>query len=675
MRANQFKRGEDIEVEITKMAFGGRGIAKIETEKGEIVVFVPNTISGQKVRCRIAKVRKRHLETKLLEVLERAPSEVEVPYQAISGAPFATLPIALQEQMKKETTIDLLGRIGKVENAEALFDELISSPLHWHYRNKMEYSFAAIRYDLREKTDVDDFALGFKHRGTWWMVENLDKDSGLFDEEMENGLRKIREYCENTGLPAWHHPKKEGFFRFLTVRKSHTDHGLILNLVTSSSGLERFDLEKFSKFLQDLLGERLQGLLHTVNDDVGDRVQPLEGESDLILGKDYIVEKLSGLSFRIQMESFFQTNPRAAERLYAKAIDYLSEETEGKGLILDLFCGTGTIGQLVGSKLTEAEIIGVDIVAKAIEDAKRSAVENGVSNVRFEAADVGKFLLHHPEYKGKIDAIILDPPRGGIAPKALKRTIELEADTLVYISCNPATLARDTEVLQQQNYDLKKFALVDQFPHTGHVEAVALFKKNKAMDNWDKNYWQERWDQSQTGWDIGYAAPALTEFAQGFSNKNIRILIPGCGNGYEAEELIRAGYKNTFVVDLAPGAFESLKKRFPEFPDENMILGNFFNLKETYDLILEQTFFCALDPSLRPAYAKKMHELLAPGGTLAGVLFDDVLFTDHPPFGGNKEEYLSYFEELFEVKTMETARNSIKPRQERELFFQVRKPI
>jgi 23S rRNA (uracil1939-C5)-methyltransferase len=478
MKAHQFKRGEDIKVTITKMAFGGRGIAKIETEEGEIVAFVPNAITGQKVRCRIAKVRKRHLETKLMEVLERAPSEIKIPYQPISGAPFATFPLQIHQQQHTHTTIDLLQRIGKVENATDLFDEFISSPLHWHYRNKMEYSFAAIRYDLREKTDVDDFALGFKHRGTWWMVENLDKDSGLFDEEMENGLKKIRGYCENTGLAAWHHPKKEGFFRFLTVRKSHTDNGLILNLVTSSKGLEKFDLEDFSKFLQDLLGTRLQGFLHTVNDDIGDRVQPLEGESDLIFGKDFIKETLSGLTFKIQMESFFQTNPLAAERLYDKAIEYLSEETEGKGLILDLFCGTGTIGQMVGSKLTEAKILGVDIVEKAIEDAKRSAEENGVPNVEFHASDVGKFLLHHPEYQGKIDAVVLDPPRGGIAPKALVRTIELGADTIVYISCNPATLARDTEVLQGSGYHLKKFALVDQFPHTGHVEAVALFKKN-----------------------------------------------------------------------------------------------------------------------------------------------------------------------------------------------------
>lgn len=193
------------------------------------------------------------------------------------------------------------------------------------------------------------------------------------------------------------------------------------------------------------------------------------------------------------------------------------------------------------------------------------------------------------------------------------------------------------------------------------------------MRDWDKDYWQERWEAGQTGWDIGHASPALTDYAKGFNDKEILILIPGCGNGYEAEDLFKAGYKNTFVVDLAPGAFDSLKNRFPEFPDENMILGDFFDLEEQYDLILEQTFFCALDPSLRRAYAEKMRDLLVPGGVLAGVLFDDTLFTDHPPFGGTKAEYLSYFEDLFEIKTFETAYNSIEPRQGRELFIELKK--
>jgi SAM-dependent methyltransferase len=197
----------------------------------------------------------------------------------------------------------------------------------------------------------------------------------------------------------------------------------------------------------------------------------------------------------------------------------------------------------------------------------------------------------------------------------------------------------------------------------------------ERMKNWDVDYWQQRWEDRQTGWDIGYPSPPLVDYVKQRYDKSIRTLIPGCGNAYEAEELYRSGFINTYVVDIAPGAFDSFKKRFPDFPEENMILGDFFDLRGPYDLILEQTFFCALDPSLRRDYALKMHELLVPGGKLAGVLFDDLLFQDHPPFGGTKEEYLTYFEDLFEIETFETAFNSIGPRAGREFFIKMRKPL
>lgn len=206
-----YKRGEEIEVIISKMAFGGRGIAKMPTEKGEMVVFVPNTIPGQKVKCRVVKSRKNHIETSLVEVLEKSPDEVSIPYQTIAGAPYATLPVDLQQKYKIETCIDLFRRIGGVQNSSELFETMLSSPDNWHYRNKMEYSFAAIRYDLNTHEELDEFALGFKHRGTWWMVENLDADSGLFDEQVESNLHLIRKFCEDSGLPPWHAPRREGF--------------------------------------------------------------------------------------------------------------------------------------------------------------------------------------------------------------------------------------------------------------------------------------------------------------------------------------------------------------------------------------------------------------------------------------------------------------------------------
>jgi len=472
----KYKRGDEIELTISKMAFGGQGIAKIPTESGEMVAFVPNTIPGQVVKTRIANVRKNHLETKLLHVIQSSADEVSIPYQPIAGAPYATLPVSIQEKYKRETSIDLFRRIGGITDAGDLFDDFISSPSHWHYRNKMEYAFAAIRYDIHTHEELDEFALGFKHRGTWWMVENLDSDSGLFDAEVENKLHLIRAFCESTGLPPWHAPRKKGFFRFLTVRKSYTDQKVLFNLVTGSDHLDQFDMDGFTKFMENLFGQRLAGILHTINNDTGDRVQPLDGESQLIFGEDHITEVLHGISFKISMESFFQTNPHCAALLYSKAIEYLKETTESSGIILDLFCGTGTISQLVAREIPGAQVVGVDIETRAIADAKRAG--SNQANVKFYAADVGKFLQEHPQYANKINAIVLDPPRAGIAPKSLIRVIQLNAPAIVYISCNPATLARDAKTLQENGYALQKFSLVDQFPHTAHVEAIAVFKKS-----------------------------------------------------------------------------------------------------------------------------------------------------------------------------------------------------
>jgi 23S rRNA (uracil-5-)-methyltransferase RumA len=254
---------------------------------------------------------------------------------------------------------------------------------------------------------------------------------------------------------------------------------LLCNLVTTSPELEKFDLNKFADFLKDIFGKRLAGLLHTINDETGDRTIATSGSLNLVYGKDKIVEQLLGLDFEISMKSFFQTNPKCAEKLYDKVVEYVLEDKTkvDNTVVMDLFCGTGTIGQIVASKSINAQIIGVDIVASAIEDAEENAKRNNITGVQFYAADVGKFLTSHPEYENKIKTIILDPARAGIAPKTLQKIINLNADRMVYVSCNPATQARDTELLGAAGYVIKKMSLVDQFPHTAHIETVVLFEK------------------------------------------------------------------------------------------------------------------------------------------------------------------------------------------------------
>jgi 23S rRNA (uracil1939-C5)-methyltransferase len=478
-RNNFVKKNQILELRIEDYAFGGKGIARIKTEDGSFVVFVPNTLPGQLVKAQIQKSSKKYAEAKLIDVLEASENEVEVPFQDIPGAPYIQLPIELQHQYKKESTLSLFKRIGKVENIEDLFDELIASPNVFHYRNKMEYGFSAIGYDRINKTDKDEFTLGFKRRGVWWMGDNLEKDSGLFDKQMEDNLIKIRKYCIETGLEPWHGPQKTGFFRYFVVRKSFKTNELLFNLVTTSPELSNFDLQKFANFLVELFGERVAGLLHTINDETGDRTIATTGSIDLIYGKDKIVEELLGLNFEISMKSFFQTNPKCAEKLYAKVVEYVLEDKTkvDNTVVMDLFCGTGTIGQIVASKSENAKIVGVDIVASAIKDAQKNAKRNNIEGLEFYAADVGKFLTAHPEFENKIKTIILDPARAGIAPKTLQKIINLNADRMVYVSCNPATQARDTELLSEAGYAIKKISLVDQFPHTSHIETIVLFEK------------------------------------------------------------------------------------------------------------------------------------------------------------------------------------------------------
>lgn len=185
----------------------------------------------------------------------------------------------------------------------------------------------------------------------------------------------------------------------------------------------------------------------------------------------------------------------------------------------------------------------------------------------------------------------------------------------------------------------------------------------------DGEYWNKRYAGEDSPWDLGAVSPPLKAYFDQLTDKSLRILVPGCGNAWEAEYLWQQGFVNTHVIDLAPAALEQFQQRVPGFPAAQLIQGDFFKHEGLYDRIIEQTFFCAINPVLRPEYARKASELLAPGGKLVGLLFDDVLNTDKPPFGGNAEEYRRYFAPYFELKTLERAYNSVKPRADRELFI------
>ena len=467
---------------ISDIAFGGTGIAKIPTQEGEFVVFVENTVPGQTINARVIKSKKRYAEAKLIKVVKKSPDEITLPYQRIPGAPFAAWPIEKQLEYKQKSTLEMFKRLGELPNVDDIFDEFITSPRTWCYRNKMEYSFSVLESDIETQEETWGFALGFKRRGQWWAVEKMEKASGLFDEELENNMSRIADFCKSSGLPAWNPAKSNGFFRFLVVRKSFADDELLFNLVTTSENIENFDAEAFVELLKDILGKRLAGVWHTVNNDVGDAAKQPADAAKLLFGKAKIREKILGLDFDISMQSFFQTNPASAELLYAKAISYVKEALKitasgHEMAAMDLFCGTGTIAQLLSTIPEIKNIVGVDIVEEAIADAKENAALNNIENIDFYAADAGKFLFQYPQYKDKIGVIVLDPPRAGISPKTLQKVINLGAAAIVYVSCNPSTQARDSIELRKAGYSLEKLSFVDQFPHTSHIESVAMFVK------------------------------------------------------------------------------------------------------------------------------------------------------------------------------------------------------
>ena len=191
--------------------------------------------------------------------------------------------------------------------------------------------------------------------------------------------------------------------------------------------------------------------------------------------------------------------------------------------------------------------------------------------------------------------------------------------------------------------------------------------------NFDQSFWDNKYQTGQTGWDLGSISTPLKTYFDQLENKNIFILIPGAGNAYEAEYLFQNRFQNVFIADISPKACQQFQERVPNFPPEHILCVDFFELNQTFDLIIEQTFFCALNPILREKYVEKMYQLLSDKGKLVGLLFDDVLNTEHPPFGGCKEEYMALFSKNFNLEIMETATNSITPRSGRELFIKLTK--
>ncbi len=375
------------------------------------------------------------------------------------GCIYQGIPYSEQLEIKKQQVLDLLEAKG-VEYEEFLGIEGSDTP--YGYRNKMEYTFGDMVKD-------GDMTLGMHQKGRFMSIVTVDTCQ-IVEDDFNVILSETLNFCNEKGYKFYHKKSHIGLLRNLIVRKGERTGELLINIVTSSQF--DFDEDGYVKLLKDLeeskLKNKIVGVLRTINDGLADAVNC--DELKILWGQDYYNEEIMGLKFKVSAFSFFQTNISAVERLYSDAINMVDDFRDK--VVFDLFCGTGTISQSMSGKAKK--VIGVELVEEAVESAKENAKLNEIENCEFICGDVFEVIK---EIEQKPDLIVVDPPRVGIQPKALEKIINYDVEQIMYISCNPKTLAINLETLQFRGYKVKKIKAYDNFPMTKHVECVCLLEK------------------------------------------------------------------------------------------------------------------------------------------------------------------------------------------------------
>ena len=446
---------QELELRIDSLAYGGNGVARLNG----FVVFVRRGLPGDTVRARVTKVKRSHAEAIAVEVLEPGADRVEAPcvhYPACGGCRFQDLAYERQLEAKAGQVADALARIGGFADLE--LEPAVPAESIFHYRNKLEYSFTET---------PDGVGLGLHRAGRW--DEVLDIEKCWLTTDVGNAIRNaVRDWARAEGLTVYDQATHEGYLRHLVVREGRNTGQALVVLVTAPGRLD--GEERLVEALQRFPAVR--SIYHAVNDRPAE-VTNVPGM--LLWGDDAIEEEILGLRFRVRPNAFLQTNTAMAEVLYALALEYAG--LTGEETVFDLYCGTGTIAlSMAREALT---VWGVEVSEESVACAIENAELNGITNTAFFAGEVADSIEELHERAGKPDVVVVDPPRAGLSAKALRRIARLEPARIVYVSCNPTTLAGNAkELVGEHAYRLERARPVDMFPHTPHVETVALFIKD-----------------------------------------------------------------------------------------------------------------------------------------------------------------------------------------------------
>jgi 23S rRNA (uracil1939-C5)-methyltransferase len=441
------ERGQELELTVDSLAFGGAGVARHDG----YVVFVRDAVPGDRVRAVVTKRKKAYAEARTVALLEAGPERIEA-VASHPGAPWQVLPYERQIAIKAEQVDDALRRIGRLDGYE--LEPLVPAIEQWRYRNKLEYSFGT--------ADDGELVCGFHAPGSWERIEHVE-DCLLASEAGNQARRAALQWCRERGLGAYDRRAQIGLLRNLVVREGRRTGELQVRLVTSDAPVE---LDGFAEAVG------AGSVLWTRALDVGETTAG--GATEVLHGTPAIEEELGGLRFRVSADAFFQTNTEMAERLYAIATEYAG--LQGWERVYDLFCGIGTIGLSLAPRA--GEVWGLELVEDAIADAIANAHRNEIENVRFFAGDVRLALRQLVETAGRPDVLVVDPPRAGLSAKVVRRVIEASPTRIVYVSCNPTTLAPNAAQLVQEGYALRRVRPVDMFPQTPHIECVALLERS-----------------------------------------------------------------------------------------------------------------------------------------------------------------------------------------------------
>jgi 23S rRNA (uracil1939-C5)-methyltransferase len=433
-------RGDLLTLDIDSLAYGGRGVAR----RDGYVVFVAGGLPGDQVRAEVTKAKRQFAEAQAVELLrpsrDRVPDRCQHAGEACPGAPWQGLDYERQLSTKRDQVDDALRRIGELEGYE--LEPIEPAIEQWRYRNKLEYTFG----------DRDgELMLGFHARGRWDRVVGVE-DCLLASEPGNAARNRVRDWARAAGLDAYDRRTREGLLRNLVVREGRRTGEIQTRLVTSAAQIPQPPVD-----------------LHTIIEGPSGGTDGPTG----VLGKERFGEELSGLRLQISHSAFFQTNTEMAERLYGVARDYA--DLRGTERVFDLYCGIGTLGLAMARGA--GEVWGLEIVPEAVADATQNAELNGIGNARFVAANARTGIRPLVEQAGRPDLVVIDPPRAGLSQKIVRRVIECDAPRIVYVSCNPTTLAPNAAQLVEAGYTLRRVKPVDMFPQTPHIECVALLEK------------------------------------------------------------------------------------------------------------------------------------------------------------------------------------------------------